>query len=75
MVMRTIELNEAQAHLAELIDTAAGEEIIITRDQKPIARLTPSSNAPSLRDIRPASVGAVLKPLSSDDDLLDEMLT
>ncbi len=28
----------------------------------------------SLRDLRPASVGSVLQPLTSDDDLLGEML-
>ena len=75
MGMRTVELNEAQARLAELIDSAAGEEIIITRDQKPIATLTPSPRPTSLRDIHPASVGTVFKAPSADDDLLDEMLT
>jgi hypothetical protein len=35
----------------------------------------PDSARPhSILDIPPVSVGAVLRPLSSDDDLLDEML-
>jgi prevent-host-death family protein len=38
--MTTVSLAEAQAHLPELLDRVArGEEIVITRDQKPVARL------------------------------------
>lgn len=32
------------------------------------------SGAYSLRDLRPVSLGKVLRPMSSDDDLLDEMV-
>ena len=36
--MSTVTLEEAQAHLAELIDQLQpGEQIVITRDQKPVA--------------------------------------
>jgi antitoxin (DNA-binding transcriptional repressor) of toxin-antitoxin stability system len=39
--MSTISVEEAQAHLSELIEQLQpGEEIVITRDQKPIAKLT-----------------------------------
>ena len=39
--MQTVELTEAQSRLAELIDKLVpGDEIIIARDQKPVARLT-----------------------------------
>lgn len=70
--MVTVKLDDAQSRLGELVDALRpGDEIVITRHDKPVARLT----APmSLRDIRPASVGAVLQPLSPEDDLLDEML-
>lgn len=45
--MQTVELSEAQSRLAELIDKLIpGEEIIIARDQKPVARLS-SAQAPS----------------------------
>jgi len=38
--MSTVTLEDAQSHLAALIDQLRpGEEIIITRDQQPIARL------------------------------------
>lgn len=32
------------------------------------------SGARSLRDLRPESLGKVLRPMSSEDDLLDEMI-
>ncbi|NBB78956.1 MAG: hypothetical protein GVY36_05850 [Verrucomicrobia bacterium] len=32
------------------------------------------SGAQSLRDLRPESVGKILKPMSADDDLLGEMV-
>ena len=38
---------EAKAHLSELLDRVArGEEIVITRDGKPAARLVPAEGAP-----------------------------
>jgi antitoxin (DNA-binding transcriptional repressor) of toxin-antitoxin stability system len=38
--MSTVTLEDAQAHLAELIaQLGPGEEVIITRDDKPVARL------------------------------------
>ena len=38
--MSTVSIEEAQAHLPELIDKLqAGEEIVITRDRQPVAKL------------------------------------
>jgi antitoxin (DNA-binding transcriptional repressor) of toxin-antitoxin stability system len=38
--MHTVTLEEAQAHLPELIaETQGGGEIVITRDDKPVAKL------------------------------------
>ena len=38
--MTVVTIEEAQAKLPELIDhLASGEELVITRDQRPIARL------------------------------------
>ncbi len=40
--MRTVSLAEAKAHLSELLNTVeAGEEIIITRHGRPVARVSP----------------------------------
>ncbi len=47
--MPTVSLEDAQARLAELIEhLRPGEEIVITRDQKPVARLIaePGSGRP-----------------------------
>ena len=44
--MTTVTLEEAQAKLAQLIEQlAAGEELVITRDQQPIARLLAEEKA------------------------------
>jgi prevent-host-death family protein len=39
--METVTLEEARAHLAGLVDRVAqgGEEIVITRDDRPVAKL------------------------------------
>ena len=40
--MRSVEVEDAQVHLDELIDQALlGEEIVITQAGKPVARLVP----------------------------------
>lgn len=40
--MKTVNIREAETHLSRLIeDVAAGEEIIIARNGKPVARLLP----------------------------------
>lgn len=38
--MHTVTLEEAQDHLAEIIDgLSPGEEVVVTRDAKPIAKI------------------------------------
>jgi len=45
--MHTVTLAEAQARLPELIaETQRGEEVIITADEQPVARLAPTSGWP-----------------------------
>lgn len=40
--MRSVNLHEAKTHLSELVDdAAAGEEIVIAKAGKPLARLGP----------------------------------
>jgi antitoxin (DNA-binding transcriptional repressor) of toxin-antitoxin stability system len=53
----TITLEEAQAHLKDLIGRLApGEELIITEDDKPVAKLV-SAQAPSTRLRPPPGLG------------------
>lgn len=55
--METIAIAEAKAHLSELLTRIeAGEEVILTRRGKPVARLTPMHRPkkplPSLAEFR-----------------------
>ena len=44
--MQTVTLQEAQSHLAEIIDKLTpGEEVVIARDRQPVARLVGESLA------------------------------
>lgn len=50
--MLTITLQEAKIQLSRLIEkVAAGEEIIITKTGKPVAKLVPLHDAPSTRSL------------------------
>ena len=54
--MATVTIREAKAQLSDLIARAeAGEEIVITRDEEPVARLTP------MEKVKPKRVPGLLK--------------
>ncbi len=74
--MQTVTLPEAQRRLTELVrDLAIQGDLVITDADKPIAKLSFLGSRPSLKDLQPRSVGAILRPFpSGDDDLLGEML-
>jgi prevent-host-death family protein len=60
--VETIGLFEAKTHLSELIARAErGEEVIITRHNKPVAKLVPVQAAPSDAEARRAAVAGLLK--------------
>jgi prevent-host-death family protein len=79
--MEPVRLADAQSRLPSLVDAVTrGEEVIITRDDVPVARLTsaidtnaPTLKRPSLREHQPSSLGRVLRGPDSED-LLAEML-
>ena len=55
--MQAITLQEAQTHLAEIIDKLPpGEEVVITRDEKPIATIR-SNLTPAV--IKPRQLGTL----------------
>jgi prevent-host-death family protein len=70
--MSTVTLEEAQAQLPLLIDRLQpGEEIIITRDSKPVARLT--GQAPERKQRRAGTLkGSVLYMAPDFDAPLEE---
>ena len=48
--MSSVTIQEAQTRLADLIDQLGpGDEVIITRDAKPVAKLTAPSPTPAIR--------------------------
>ena len=73
--MQTVTLDEAQKHLAKLVHELPREgELVITDDDKPVAKLSSITGRTSLRDLKPVSVGAVLRPFPApEDDVLAEM--
>jgi prevent-host-death family protein len=60
--VETVGLFEAKTHLSELIARAErGEEVVITRHNKPVARLVPMGSPVSLAPERRAAVTALLR--------------
>jgi prevent-host-death family protein len=69
--MTTVTLEEAQAHLPELIDKLSkGEGVIITRDDQPVAQLVPVK--PAQRQPRFGSCKGMLTIISDDDEHLKD---
>lgn len=72
--MRTINIHAAKTQLSRLVDAAAaGEEIIIAKSGKPIARLGPLSAPRRKRKLGVLS-GRLQVPEDFDADLPDEVL-
>ncbi len=64
--MQTITLEEAQNHLAEIIDKLPpGEEVVITRDNRPVARLV---GEPAQKPHPAPGRGKRMLTIVSDDD-------
>lgn len=60
--METVGLFEAKTHLSELIARAErGEEVVITRHNKPVARLVPIAGAEPDATARRTAVNALLR--------------
>lgn len=70
--MSTITLEEAQAHLADLIaGLTPGEPLIIMQDDKPVARLL-AEVPPRRKPRKPGSAKGMLTILSDDDEHLKD---
>ena len=70
--MTIVTVEEAQAKLPELIDRlAAGEELIITRNAEPIARLSAEAKPKRQRRV-PGSAKGMLTILVEDDEHLKD---
>jgi antitoxin (DNA-binding transcriptional repressor) of toxin-antitoxin stability system len=70
--MPTVTIEEAQAKLLELVERLApGEEVIITRDQQPVAKLV-GQQRPIRKPRRPGSAKGKLVILTEDDAHLED---
>lgn len=59
--MKQVSLYEAKTHLSKLVDeAAAGEEIVIAKNGKPMARLAPISGASAKKE--PRKLGQFAEP-------------
>lgn len=68
----TVSLQEAQAHLADLIAMLTpGEELVITQDGCPIAKLT-GQQVTTRRKRQPGSAIGKVTVLIEDDEHLDD---
>jgi len=75
MLMKTVDLHEAQTHLAELVSLVrAGVEIILTEGNTPIARLVPVMS-PAMPRLAGLHLGAILVADDFDEPLPDEFWT
>jgi len=67
--MATVNMREARTHLSKLIERVeAGEDIVIARDGKPVARLLPLA-----RDMRPREMGTMRGRIHVPDNFNDPM--
>lgn len=71
MPTRTLDVNEAQVHLTDLLTSvAAGTEVILTQGNTPVARLSPIAAPPSAR-VAGLHAGAAWISENFDDPLPD----
>lgn len=72
--MRTVNIHAAKTHLSRLVEeAAAGEEIIIAKSGKPLARLGPLAQ-PQRKRILGRLRGKIVVPDDFDAPLPDEAL-
>ena len=70
--MSTMTIEEAQAKLSEVIDKLApGEEVIITRNEQPVAKLV-GQQRPIRKPRRPGSAKGKLVILAEGDEHLQD---
>ena len=70
--MTTMPLEEAQADLARLIEhLRPGEDIIITRDRQPVARLT-AEGPPKRTPRRPGNCQGMITIVANDEEHLKD---
>jgi len=75
--MQTVNIHAAKTNLSRLLDAAAaGEEIVIARAGRPVARLVPLETAPGPKRPRELGrlAGKLIIPPDFDEPLPDDVL-
>lgn len=73
--MQTVNVHEAKTHLSRLLDAAAsGEEIVIAKAGKPVAKLVAIGGGPVRKRKLGGLEGRFTVPDDFDDPLPDEIL-
>ncbi len=73
--MQTVNIHAAKTHFSRLVDAAAaGEEIVIARAGKPVARLVPLAEAKKPDRVLGAMAGQFTIPDDFDAPLPDDVL-
>lgn len=73
--MQTVNIHAAKTHLSRLVDAAAnGEEIIIARAGKPVARLVPLEPPKTGKRVLGTMAGMFTIPEDFDAPLPDDLL-
>jgi prevent-host-death family protein len=72
--MSTVPIEEAQAKLSELIHRLApGDEVVITENDQPVARIVPTTEIPERKPRQPGTLrGTVLYMAPDFDAPLDD---
>lgn len=74
--MQTVNIHAAKTHFSRLVDAAAaGEEIVIARAGKPVARLVPLAEAKKPNRVLGTMAGQFTIPDDFDAPLPDDVLT
>lgn len=72
--MNTVTIEEAQANLPDIIDKLVpGEELIITRDNQPVAKLV-GQGRPARKPRQPGNCKGMLTIVSDDDEHLKDFI-
>ncbi|MCO5196363.1 MAG: toxin-antitoxin (TA) system antitoxin [Anaerolineae bacterium] len=73
MATKTVDIQDAQTQLTELLDLALqGTEVIFARDNMPLARLTAVDAVPGKKRVAGLHEGAIWTSEDFDDPLPDE---
>jgi antitoxin (DNA-binding transcriptional repressor) of toxin-antitoxin stability system len=71
--MHTVTIQEAQSHLPEILDRLTpGEEVVITRDDRPIATIRAASSTPSPKPRQLGTLKGSVLYMAPDFDAIPE---